>query len=91
MVRALVNPRKALLICENRTVKKLAILGSTGSIGQSTLSICESFPDRYQVVSLAAGATLTRPLPSVCAGGPACLFGHRGARGQPAGRLREAG
>jgi 1-deoxy-D-xylulose-5-phosphate reductoisomerase len=36
-------------------VKKLAILGSTGSIGQSTLSICESFPERYQVVSLAAG------------------------------------
>jgi 1-deoxy-D-xylulose-5-phosphate reductoisomerase len=36
-------------------VKKLAILGSTGSIGNSTLSICESFPDRYQVVSLAAG------------------------------------
>jgi 1-deoxy-D-xylulose-5-phosphate reductoisomerase len=39
-------------------VKKLAILGSTGSIGQSTLSICESFPDRYQVVSLAAGSNL---------------------------------
>jgi len=36
-------------------VKTLAILGSTGSIGQSTLSICESFPDRYQVASLAAG------------------------------------
>jgi 1-deoxy-D-xylulose-5-phosphate reductoisomerase len=36
-------------------VKQLAILGSTGSIGHSTLSICESFPDRYQVVSLAAG------------------------------------
>jgi 1-deoxy-D-xylulose-5-phosphate reductoisomerase len=36
-------------------VKKLAILGSTGSIGHSTLSICESFPDRYKVVSLAAG------------------------------------
>ena len=39
-------------------MKKLAILGSTGSIGQSTLSICESFPDRYQVVSLAAGHNL---------------------------------
>jgi 1-deoxy-D-xylulose-5-phosphate reductoisomerase len=39
-------------------VKKLAILGSTGSIGQSTLSICESFPDRYEVVSLAAGRNL---------------------------------
>jgi 1-deoxy-D-xylulose-5-phosphate reductoisomerase len=39
-------------------VKKLAILGSTGSIGQSTLSICESFPDRYEVISLAAGRNL---------------------------------
>ena len=39
-------------------MKKLAILGSTGSIGQSTLSICKSFPDRYQVVSLAAGRNL---------------------------------
>jgi 1-deoxy-D-xylulose-5-phosphate reductoisomerase len=39
-------------------VKKLAILGSTGSIGHSTLSICESFPDRYQVVSLAAGSNI---------------------------------
>jgi 1-deoxy-D-xylulose-5-phosphate reductoisomerase len=39
-------------------VKKLAILGSTGSIGNSTLSICESFPDRYQVISLAAGQNL---------------------------------
>jgi 1-deoxy-D-xylulose-5-phosphate reductoisomerase len=39
-------------------VKNLAILGSTGSIGNSTLSICESFPDRYQVISLAAGQNL---------------------------------
>ena len=39
-------------------MKKLAILGSTGSIGQSTLSICEDFPDRYQVVSLAGGHNL---------------------------------
>jgi 1-deoxy-D-xylulose-5-phosphate reductoisomerase len=37
------------------TLKHIAILGSTGSIGQSTLSIVESFPDRYSVVSLAAG------------------------------------
>jgi 1-deoxy-D-xylulose-5-phosphate reductoisomerase len=36
-------------------LKKLAILGSTGSIGQSTLSIVEQFPDRYQVAALAAG------------------------------------
>ena len=36
-------------------MKRLAILGSTGSIGQSTLSIVEQFPDRYAVASLAAG------------------------------------
>jgi len=39
-------------------LKKLAILGSTGSIGQSTLSIVEQFPERYSVVSLAAGRNL---------------------------------
>jgi 1-deoxy-D-xylulose-5-phosphate reductoisomerase len=36
-------------------LKHLAILGSTGSIGQSTLSIVEQFPERYQVAALAAG------------------------------------
>src|SRR3954454_24935498 len=36
-------------------LKRLAILGSTGSIGQSTLSIVEQFPERYQVATLAAG------------------------------------
>ena len=39
-------------------VKKIAILGSTGSIGTSTLSICESFPDRYRPIALAAGKNL---------------------------------
>lgn len=42
----------------NKQAKKLAILGSTGSIGNSTLSICEAFPDRYQVVSLAVGSNI---------------------------------
>jgi 1-deoxy-D-xylulose-5-phosphate reductoisomerase len=40
------------------TLKRLAILGSTGSIGQSTLSIVEQFPERYSVVALAAGRNL---------------------------------
>jgi len=39
-------------------LKRLTILGSTGSIGQSTLSIVEQFPDRYQVTALAAGRNL---------------------------------
>ncbi len=36
-------------------MKRLAILGSTGSIGQSTLSIVEQFPERYSVAALASG------------------------------------
>jgi 1-deoxy-D-xylulose-5-phosphate reductoisomerase len=36
-------------------LKQIAILGSTGSIGQSTLSILEQYPDRFAVASLAAG------------------------------------
>ncbi len=36
-------------------MKRIAILGSTGSIGQSTLSIVEQYPDRFAVASLAAG------------------------------------
>jgi 1-deoxy-D-xylulose-5-phosphate reductoisomerase len=43
-------------------VKRLAILGSTGSIGQSTLSIVEQFPDRYSVTALAAGRNLDEAL-----------------------------
>jgi len=36
-------------------MKRIAILGSTGSIGRSTLSVVESYPDRFQVSTLAAG------------------------------------
>jgi len=39
-------------------MKRIAILGSTGSIGRSTLSIVESYPDRFQVVAIAAGRNL---------------------------------
>ncbi|HUY80323.1 MAG TPA: 1-deoxy-D-xylulose-5-phosphate reductoisomerase [Acidobacteriaceae bacterium] len=39
-------------------MKHIAILGSTGSIGQSTLSIIRQFPDRFHVASLAAGRNL---------------------------------
>jgi 1-deoxy-D-xylulose-5-phosphate reductoisomerase len=39
-------------------VKKIALLGSTGSIGQSTLSICAAYPDRFHPVAFAAGFNL---------------------------------
>jgi 1-deoxy-D-xylulose-5-phosphate reductoisomerase len=39
-------------------LKQIAILGSTGSIGQSTLSVIEQHPDSFAVASLAAGRNL---------------------------------
>jgi 1-deoxy-D-xylulose-5-phosphate reductoisomerase len=39
-------------------MKHIAILGSTGSIGRSTLSVAESYPDRFQIVAMAAGVNL---------------------------------
>src|SRR5215470_16489353 len=39
-------------------MKHIAILGSTGSIGQSTLSVVESYPDRFHVSTLAAGGNI---------------------------------
>jgi len=36
-------------------MKRIAILGSTGSIGRSTLSVVEAHPERFSVVALAAG------------------------------------
>jgi len=37
---------------------KLAILGSTGSIGRQCLAVVEALPDRFAVVALAAGSNL---------------------------------
>lgn len=39
----------------NTEVKKIAILGSTGSIGTQTLDIIEEYPDKFRAVVLTAG------------------------------------
>jgi 1-deoxy-D-xylulose-5-phosphate reductoisomerase len=39
-------------------MKRISILGSTGSIGRSTLSVVESYPERFRVVALAAGRNI---------------------------------
>src|SRR5437667_1952100 len=55
-------------------MKRIAILGSTGSIGRSALSVVDAHPRRLQVVGLAAGENaelfatqITRYHPSVVA------------------------
>jgi 1-deoxy-D-xylulose-5-phosphate reductoisomerase len=40
-------------------MKRLAILGSTGSIGQSTLAVVAEHPDEFAVAGLAAGQNVT--------------------------------
>ena len=41
-------------------MKRLAILGSTGSIGRSALDVVRAHPDRLKVVALAAGSNAER-------------------------------
>src|SRR6185436_19654836 len=41
-------------------MKRIAILGSTGSIGQSALAVVDAYADRLQVVGLAAGENVDR-------------------------------
>ncbi|MCD6293299.1 MAG: 1-deoxy-D-xylulose-5-phosphate reductoisomerase [Deltaproteobacteria bacterium] len=42
----------------SETLKKIAVLGATGSIGRSTLDIVSRFPERYQVVALGGGKNI---------------------------------
>ena len=60
---------------------RLAILGSTGSIGHSALAVVDAHPDRLQVIGLAAGTSADalalqveryRPRAAVMATGAAC-------------------
>src|SRR6185369_5062752 len=69
-------------------MKRIAILGSTGSIGRSALAVVDAHPDRLQVVGLAAGenhellgAQIARYRPRVAAM----------ATGSAVDRLKEAG
>jgi len=59
-------------------VKRLAILGSTGSIGQSALAVVDAHADRLRVVGLAGGET-------------AALLGSQIARYRPEGAAMATG
>jgi 1-deoxy-D-xylulose-5-phosphate reductoisomerase len=49
---------------------RVAILGSTGSIGQSALAVAAAHPDRVRVVALAAGENIARFVEQVAAFAP---------------------
>ncbi len=42
----------------SNTIKRLAVLGSTGSIGQQTLEVVRALPHRFRIVGLAAGKNI---------------------------------
>ena len=37
-------------------MKKIALIGSTGSIGTQTINVCNRYPDKFKIVSIAAGS-----------------------------------
>ena len=60
------NPLKsALFFAQTPTMQTLSILGSTGSIGVSTLDVVARHPDRFQIFAL-AGHTQTAKLAEQC-------------------------
>ena len=41
-------------------MKRIAILGSTGSVGEQTLAVAAAAPDRFRPVALAAGRNVEK-------------------------------
>ena len=73
-------------------MKRLAILGSTGSIGQSTLSIVGQFPKRYSVSTLAAGRNIEEAFAQAITWRPKVVsLATEELASQLSSRLREAG
>ena len=41
-------------------MQKICLLGATGSIGRSTLDVIAQYPDQFELVSVAANASVER-------------------------------
>jgi 1-deoxy-D-xylulose-5-phosphate reductoisomerase len=54
-----------VLFSEAAAVKKIAILGSTGSIGRQTLAVVDAMPERFGIVALAAGSNIEELLQQI--------------------------
>jgi len=73
-------------------MKRLGILGSTGSIGRNCLSVVADHPDRFRVVSLTAGQNANLMAEQVMAVQPVLVsMADETAARQLCERLREAG
>lgn len=73
-------------------MRKISILGSTGSIGRQTLAVVEAMPERFGVVALAAGGNLDELMKQIAKHRPQLVSVADGARAtELAERLRAAG
>jgi 1-deoxy-D-xylulose-5-phosphate reductoisomerase len=66
-----------------RKVKRLAVLGSTGSIGRQTLDVARALPKRFRVVALATGGNTALLAEQVREFQPAYVYSSAG--GAPVG------
>jgi 1-deoxy-D-xylulose-5-phosphate reductoisomerase len=69
-------------------MKRIAILGSTGSIGQSALAVVDAHPDRLMIAGLAAGENVERLADQIARYRPQIVAM---ANGDAADRLRASG
>jgi len=73
-------------------MKHIAIVGATGSIGQSALAVVEAHPDRLRVVALAAGENTARFVDQVAAtGADTIAMASEAALAEALGELRRRG
>ena len=68
-------------------MRRLAVLGATGSIGEQTLAVAEAFPERFRVTALAAGRQVEKLAAQVRRVRPELVAV---ADGEVAGALRSA-
>ena len=74
------------------TIQRLAILGSTGSVGRSTLDVVSRYPERYEVVALTASSNVSGLLQQCHDYRPGVVvMADRGSAAKLAKDLQEAG
>lgn len=54
-------------------MKRISILGSTGSVGEQTLAVAAEFPDRFRVMALAAGRRVEKLIGQIEQFRPECV------------------
>ncbi|MCX5695638.1 MAG: 1-deoxy-D-xylulose-5-phosphate reductoisomerase [Candidatus Omnitrophica bacterium] len=61
-------------------MKNIAILGSTGSVGENTLKVIRNFPDKFKVTALSANADIDKLSRQIKEFAPACVCVNDKAR-----------